>query len=109
MLGSEQAEGVSQQLSQSCGRTPGVEVVARTHPGGAASALSADEWPYQRAGMPALVVTDTEGLRGGASEGLESLESLDFARLTRFVSCFLEGLEGLANPLQGLEPAQIPE
>lgn len=90
LLGSESAETVSSTLSVACGAAePQLELVARSYASAGDPPLSADDWPYRQSGLPALVISDTKQLRSGSA--------VDWARLTRFVSCLIPGVERLAN------------
>jgi hypothetical protein len=105
VLGTENAQTVLSTLVSSCPARAGVELIARTYRAGAGqehSPLTADAWAYGRAGMPAVVVSDTKALRDGPPA--DRLEDLDFVRLTRSVGCLAKGLEQLASgPATGAE------
>ena len=109
LLGSEAAETSSRALSTSCATEPTLELVARSYrEGDADPALAADDWPYRQSGVPALLISDTKTLRAGSAAPRSP--EVDWVRLTRFVSCLIAGLEGLADaaPAPG-DPESGPE
>lgn len=95
VLGTESAEPISRQLLESCPAGGGVQLIARTERADAEPPLASDAWPYQKAGMPALLVSDTKSLR--TEVDASPLQHLDFDRLTRFVTCFSRGIRQLAD------------
>ncbi len=94
MLGTKSAGDLSRTLSTGCSRQSGVELISRTRQTVDEPALESDDWPYQRLGVPAVVVTDTRQFRASPRDP----KQLDYDRMARFVSCFEKGLELLATP-----------
>ena len=104
LLGSEAAEASSRALSASCAAEPAIELVLRSYAEGDADPpLAGDDWPYRQSGVPALLISDTKTLR--AARDSASAREVDWVRLTRFVSCLITGLEGLANAAPGYDDA----
>lgn len=133
LLGSESSESVGRTLSASCAAEPRLELVLRTYAGDGDPPLPADDWPYRQSGLPALVVSDTKGLRSRAAPSAKAaptskaapnanaapnskaerapLAGVDWPRFTRSVSCLTTGIERLANPPPepGVESSQESE
>ena len=94
LLGTDSSEAISRTLIASCPADSGVELLGRTRRAGSESLLASDEWPYQRAGVPALLISDTKAFRTAAQR---ATAGPDLDRLTRLVSCLERGIAELAD------------
>src|SRR5690606_11253493 len=94
LLGSENAESISRTLIASCPATGGIELLARTRREGSDSLLVSDDWPYQQAGVPAVLVSDTKTFRTAGPHGPVGP---DLDHLSRLVGCLERGIGELAD------------
>jgi hypothetical protein len=95
LLGTEASQPMAQLLSAefTAARALKVHVARLDEP--TAVGLGSDDWAFRRAGMPALLITDTGQLRAQPAADLP--EAIDFERLTRTVGAHEAGLAVLAD------------